>query len=123
MPKIIRNIYSEAFKLEVLRDYYSNDLSINATAKKWGIHSFSGIRKWKKSYPIDSELLSLPAELIEKLKMEQTPQSREKLLEEELLRVKKALELEKLRSYAFMKMIEITEKEEGISILKKDGVK
>ena len=55
--------------------------------------------------------------------MEQTPQSREKLLEEELLRLKKALELEKLRSYAFLKMIEITEKEEGISILKKDGVK
>lgn len=79
--------------------------------------------KWLHQYPIDSDLLSLPPELISELKMKDAPKSKEQLLEEEVLRLRKALELEKLRSHAFKKLIETTEKEEGISILKKDGAK
>ena len=37
--------------------------------------------------------------------------------------LRRSLELEKMRSRAFEKMIEIAEEEEGISILKKDGAK
>ena len=55
--------------------------------------------------------------------MKNAPKTKEQLLEEELFRVKKALELEKLRSHAFKRLIEQAEKEEGISILKKDGAK
>lgn len=123
MPKLPRKTYSETFKLEVLRDYYSSGMSIISTVKKWDLTSHSDIFRWIKCYPIDSELLSLPSELLSELSMKDAPKSKEQLLEEELFRVKKALELEKLRSHAFKRLIEQAEKEEGISILKKDGAK
>lgn len=123
MPKSIRTYYSETFKLEVLIDYYISGLSINATAKKWGISHCSTLLKWIKCHSIESESLSLPAELLAELQMKNTPKSKEQLLEKEILRLKKALELEKLRSHAFKKLIESAEKEEGISILKKDGAR
>lgn len=123
MSKPSRMTYSETFKLEVLRDYYSSGLSIIATAKKWGLKHRTDIHRWIKCYPIDSKLLSLSPELVAELQMENSPKSKEQLLAEDNLRLRKALELEKLRSHAFKKLIELTEKEEGISILKKNGAK
>lgn len=123
MPKIRRKKYDETFRLEVLRDYYSSGLSIMDTVKKWDITTHTTLLGWIKRYPIESESLSLPEELLAKLKMKQSPQSKEQLLKEEILRLQKALELEKLRSHAFKRLIESAEKEEGISILKKDGAK
>lgn len=123
MSKSSRMTYSETFKLEVLRDYYSSGLSIIATAKKWGLKNRTDIHRWIKCYPIDSKSLSLSPELVAELQMENSPKSKEQLLAEDNLRLRKALELEKLRSHAFKKLIELTEKEEGISILKKDGAK
>lgn len=123
MPTLSYKTYSETFKLEVLRDYYISGLSIIATTKKWGITSPSTLFKWIQSHAIDSESLSLSSELLAELKMKQEPKSREELLKEEILRLQKALELEKLRSHAFKSLIELTEKEEKISILKKDGAK
>lgn len=125
MSKRAQRSYSETFKLEVLRDYYSSGLSIYAIAKKWCVPNYRTIYNWKESYPIDSELLSLPVESLASLgmKKEDGPLSKEQLLEAEVLRLRKALEFEKMRSYAFQKLIESAEKEEGISILKKDGAK
>ncbi len=42
-------------------------------------------------------------------------------LKEENRRLKKALELEKIRAHGYKLMIEITEREEGISILNREG--
>lgn len=44
-------------------------------------------------------------------------------LQKRIEELRRSLELEKTRSRAFEKMIEIAEEEEGISILKKDGAK
>ena len=44
-------------------------------------------------------------------------------LQKRIEELRRSLELEKMRSRAFEKMIEIAEEEEGISILKKDGGK
>ena len=123
MSKSSRKTYSETFKLEVLRDYYSSGLSMIATAKKWGLPNHTYIIRWQKCYPIDSDSLSLPPELLSEIQMKKNPKSKEELLKEENLRLRKALEVEKLRSHAFQRLIELTEKEEGISILKKDGAK
>jgi 23S rRNA U2552 (ribose-2'-O)-methylase RlmE/FtsJ len=49
--------------------------------------------------------------------------SKEESLRDEVENLRKSLEYEKMRSRAFEKMIEIAEKEEGISILKKGGAK
>lgn len=123
MTKSKQRVYSEPFRLEVLRDYYLSGMCASFTIKKWGLGSAQLLRHWIKRYPIDSELLSLPSETISRLSMCDSQQSKEELLEQEIQNLKKALELEKLRSRAFEKLVEITEKEEGISILKKDGAK
>jgi transposase-like protein len=125
MSKRTRTSYSETFKLEVLRDYYSSGMSMYAIIKKWGIRNHQTFSYWKECYPIDSESLSLEVESFVPLHMkkDQAPACKEELLEAEVLRLRKALEVEKLRSHAFQKLIESAEKEERISILKKDGAK
>lgn len=89
MPKLPRKTYSETFKLEVLCDYYASGMSMIATVKKWGLTSHSDIFRWLKCYPIDSDLLSLPSELLAELSMRNEPKSKEQILEEELFRLKK----------------------------------
>ena len=63
--------------------------------------------------------------MIESYRMEHrdTQLSNEEILQQRISDLEKALALEKMRSRAFEKMIEIAEAEEGISILKKDGAK
>ena len=45
------------------------------------------------------------------------------ILQKRIEELRRSLELEKMRSRAFEKMIEIAEEEEGISIFRKDGAK
>ena len=49
--------------------------------------------------------------------------SSEEALHKRIADLEKSLEYERLRNLAYKKLIEIAEAEEGISILKKDGVK
>jgi transposase-like protein len=123
MSKSKRMSYSETFKLEVLRDYYSSGKSKSFICRKWNLKSLTDIRRWMACYPIDSEALSLPSSTIKMYQMKQEEKSREELLQEEVLNLRRALEMEKLRSRAFEKLMEITEEKEGISILKKAGAK
>lgn len=44
-------------------------------------------------------------------------------LQKRIEELRRSLELEKMRSRAFEKMIEIAEEEEGLSIFRKDGAK
>ena len=44
-------------------------------------------------------------------------------LQKRIEELRRSLELDKMRSRAFEKMIEIAEEEEGISIFRKDGAK
>lgn len=44
-------------------------------------------------------------------------------LQKRIEELRRSLELEKMRSRAFEKMVEIAEEEEGISIFRKDGAK
>lgn len=62
-------------------------------------------------------------ETLANLPMPMPEKSQEDLLKERVASLERALALEKMRSRAFEKMIEIAEAEEGISILKKDGAK
>ena len=49
--------------------------------------------------------------------------SDEQILQEHIANLEKSLAMERLRCRALEKVIEIAEREEGISILKKGGVK
>jgi transposase-like protein len=37
------------FKLTVLRDYYESGMSLNPTAKKWGLSCYGLIVSWSKT--------------------------------------------------------------------------
>lgn len=119
-----RSVYTDVFKLEVLRDLYSSGQSVYSVARKWQL-SIGSLQRWKESWPVDSNELSLSAEIIEKSQMtETTPEkTNEERLRDRITALEQALSIEKMRSRAFEKMIEIAEAEEGISILKKGGAK
>lgn len=67
----------------------------------------------------------MPSETIEKYRMAHKEEklSNEDILRQKVVDLQHALELEKMRSRAYEKLIEIAEAEEGISILKKGGAK
>lgn len=117
-------VYSEVFKLQVLSDYYTHGGSQAAMGRKWNVDGNS-IHQWLKRWPVDSKALSLPSEVISSYRMEhqETKLSNEEILRKRISDLERALELEKLRSRAFGKMIQIAEQEEGISILKKGGAR
>ena len=119
-----RRKHSETFKLSVLREYYSSGSSKNGIARKYSINP-SCLYGWLKKYPIESECLSLSSATIEAYhKAKEQPEvTQTEALEKRIEDLRRSLELEKMRSRAFEKMIEIAEQEEGISILKKDGAK
>lgn len=123
MTRSKRIIYDERFKLEVLRDYYSSGMSASFISRKWGLCQPSLLFKWRKCYSIDLDSLSLSMETIDSCQMSSGEKSHESVLQQQILNLRKALEMEKLRSRAFESLLEIAEKEEGISILKKDGAK
>ena len=116
--------YDDNFKLQVLSDYYSSGMSKGFIARKWGI-SHPTLINWQKLWPIDSKELSLPDEIISTSLMSDkgSGKSGEQVLQERISSLEKSLAYERMRSRAFEKLIEIAEREEGISILKKGGVK
>ena len=119
-------VFDETFKLKVVSDYYSSGASKSAIARKWEITDGS-LFQWLKRWPVETKELSLPSETIKSYNMSHNA-NHHRLSEKESLvqRIKSlehSLELERMRSRAYEKMIEIAEEEEGISILKKDGAK
>ena len=119
-----KNVYTDVFKLEVLRDLYSSGQSVYSVARKWQVDA-NNLHRWKKNWPVGSSELSLSSETIQKYQMTRTTpeKTNEELLQERITALEQALYLEKMRSRAFEKMIEIAEAEEGISILKKGGAR
>ena len=124
MTKREQSHYSEDFKLKVLSDYYSSGMSRFLISRKWGIDPCS-IRNWQKVWPIDSKELSLPDEIISTYRMggKDRGKSDEQILQERISALERSLQMERMRCRALENVIEIAEREEGISILKKDGVK
>jgi hypothetical protein len=74
---------------------------------------------------VGSDQLPLPSETKERLQMvpKQSDLTDMESLQKRIEELRRSLELEKMRSRAFEKMIEIAEEEEGISIFRKDGAK
>lgn len=117
-------VYSEVFKLQVLTDYYYHGGTLSSSGRKWNVDPV-GISQWTKRWPVDSDSLSLSSDIISYYRMEHpdTKLSHDEILQQRICDLEHALELERLRSRAFEKMVEIAEAEEGISILKKGGAK
>lgn len=106
------NRYSEAFKIAVVREFEKGFTSKDAIQEKYAIGGNSRVLAWcriygKLAYPIKGQR-GRPMKDPEKQKI--------KDLEE-------ALKLAHLKIKAYEKLIEVTERNEGIDIIKKDGAK
>ena len=124
MTKCVRKSYDVSFKLQVLSDYYLHGKSKNFTCKKWGI-SHPALLDWLKTWPVEEKELPLLDEIMSRYRMEaeNKGKSDEQILQERIAALERSLQVERMRNRALEKVIEIAEREEGISILKKDGVK
>ena len=124
MTKFVKKSYDVSFKLQVLSDYYLHGKSKNFTCKKWGI-SHPALLDWLKTWPVEEKELPLLDEIMSRYRMEaeNKGKSDEQILQERIAALERSLQVERMRNRALEKVIEIAEREEGISILKKDGVK
>ena len=115
--------YTEEFRLKVMSYYYSHGKDFYQT-QEWSGVPTSTLRGWTKKYSDEENLVSLQPENLKFCPMED-PENREseEALKKKIAELEKSLEFERMRSRAFEKVIEIAEREEGISILKKGGAK
>lgn len=104
--------YSEAFKKQVVSEYESGLLNKDQLQRKYGIGGNGCIVEWCRKYG----RLAYPKHPALGRPMKDPQKQRIKDLE-------KALELANLKLKAYEKLIEIAEREQGVSIRKKDGTK
>ncbi len=104
--------YSEAFKRAVVKEYERGILSKDQIKSKYGIGGNSRVLEWCRKYG----KLHYPKFSAIGRPMKDPQKQRIKELE-------KQLEDARLKVLAYEKLISITEKEEGINILKKDAAK
>ena len=118
-----RKTYSKEYKLEVLSYYYSHGEQRRKIYERYGIDK-SLLSQWLKTYPIEKKGLTLQSEIENALQMSQPqePETQESL-RRRIEALERALEYERLHCRGYEKLIEIAEREEGISILKKDGAR
>lgn len=109
-PPVVK--YSEAFKRAVVREYEKGILNKDQIQAKYGIGGNSRVLEWCRKYG----KLHYPKFSAIGRPMKDPQKQRIKELE-------KQLEDARLKVLAYEKLISITEKEEGISILKKDVAK
>lgn len=105
--------YSDAFKKMVVAEYEKGILGKDELQKKYCIGGNSAVLDWcrkfgKLHYPKKGTNIGRP--------MKDPQKQRIKELEKQLAE-------ERLKVIAYQKLIEIAEREEGISILKKDAAK
>lgn len=106
--------YSDEFKKAVVKEVILGRISQAGAMRKYGIGGSQTLPRWiakfKDMIPIDEQ------------EEGSTEKSKEEL-EQEIERLKRQLEYEKLKSEAFDTMIKIAEKEFKIPIRKKHGAK
>jgi transposase-like protein len=107
--------------LEILKEYCETEISGKELQRKYYLSSSSQLSYWFRKF-VDPKIRKSIHMKGRKLDASQLSMSEESL-EQENERLRKELERERLRSDALNIMIDIAEKELGISIRKKSGAK
>jgi transposase len=120
-------IYSESFRRKVIEEYLSSNVTKMSLLRKHGIKIKSGIQRWMKLYGYKEKQPLVPTftstssyALVRKMN---TGKANKKELEEKIRELERQLQDEKLRSEAYVRMIEKAEKELKIPIRKKSNTK
>ena len=116
------NRFPDDFKLQVVQDYLSTDISQEALKKKYNFGGNQNIYRWMRKFG-----LSKPSEDQKELHRAMAKEKQKSSLEQELeLRIKKLeddLKREQFRTKALNTMIDIAERELKVDIRKKSGAK
>jgi transposase-like protein len=116
------NKYTDDFKLMVVQDYLSTDISQSALKKKYNFGGNKNIYNWMRKFG-----LSKPSEDQKELHQVMAKEEQKSALEQELeLKIRKLeeeLKREQLRTKALNVMIDIAERDLKVDIRKKSGAK
>lgn len=116
------NIYSDEFKMQVVQEYLSTELTQVELLKKYSIKGRSSIVNWMRKFGLrDGSKMSRTH--ITTMPKGRKKTSEELRLEGKVRELEKSLEHEKLRTLALDTMIDIAENKLKISIRKKSGTK
>lgn len=116
------NRFPDDFKLQVVQDYLSTDISQEELKKKYNFSGNNNIYNWMRKFG-----LSKPSEDQIELHRAMAKEKQKSSLEQELeLKIKKLeddLKREQFRTKALNTMIDIAERELKVDIRKKSGAK
>ena len=114
--------YTDDFKLMVVQDYLSTDISQSALKKKYNFGGNKNIYNWMRKFEV-----SKPSEDQKELHQWMAKEQQKSVLEQELeLKIRKLeeeLKREQLRTKALNVMIDIAERDLKVDIRKKSGAK
>ncbi|MDP4238594.1 MAG: hypothetical protein Q8904_03870 [Bacteroidota bacterium] len=116
------NRFPDDFKLQVVQEYLSSDISQLELKRKYNFGGNNNINNWMRKFGLSKpsedqkELHRFMEKEIQKSSLEQSLELRIKKLEEELKR-------EQFRTKALSTMIDIAERELKVDIRKKSGAK
>jgi len=116
------NFIADDLKLKVVQEYLSTDISREELKKKYGLPGNGYLDRWMLKFGLSKpgkEQIS-----INKAMSKETAQTdKEKQLQRKVEQLEKDLEMERLRTLALDKMIDIAERDLRIPIRKKSGTK
>jgi len=108
--------------IKIAREYLETSATIKELQSKYGFKGDGSIYSWIRKFGL-SEPTGEEVQIMNKVKSMKKIGNAEARLIKEVEALKKELELERLKSKAFSKMIEIAEQTMKISIRKKFGTK
>ena len=115
--------FTDDDRILIVREYLESGHPAEKIIKKYHISSRSVLFSWMDKFLNERDSLSLQQEPQIEEDMAKTKDERMKEKDTEIKRLRKALELEKLRSHAYSTMIDLAEQTFNIPVRKKSGTK
>lgn len=115
--------FTDDDRLLIVREYLESGVPAEEIIRKYHMSSRSVLFSWMDKLLNEKDLLPLQHESILDDDMAKTNDELLKEKDAEIKRLRKALELEKLRSHAYSTMIDLAEQTFNIPVRKKSGTK
>ena len=114
-----KSYYSESFKLQVIEEVLSGQLTKEEARRKYGLGGKCAVLNWMRKFGLSGHR-QLPANF-ERMKQEQ--QADQSALLKRIKELERALEDAQLKAEGYRRMIDIAERELKIPIRKKSSTK
>jgi len=116
--------YSEEFKRKVIEEYLETGTPKQQLLDKYGITYKGAFQAWMPALGyVDIRRLPKPSKLLAAYTLKKPKEDDAEALRRRIKQLERELDDEKLRAEAYARLIELAEREQGISIRKKDNTK